>query len=114
MRHALTDVSSKHINGTAHRYRHAEEGASEWTKAARPSGTELSLPVSTPRVCALMDADFAADDSFRSPNNPSVCSGVHILLRSVCECVSEIWIWLNPGMGLGPTKWLEGKDRTMS
>lgn len=108
--HALTDISSKQINGEIRLYRRPGKEPSEWTKADQPSGTELSLPVSSLQPeCALMYADLAADevDCFRCTNNACVYFGEkkksHILHKSVCTRY-EFW----------PTAPREGKDRTMS
>ncbi len=63
MCHAWTDISSKQINAKICPYCHPGKKPSEWTKAERPSGAELSLPVSSSQlVRALMCADLAADE----------------------------------------------------
>lgn len=97
MCHAKTDVSSKQINGKICLYPHPGLGPSEWTKAERPSGTKLSLPVSSLQpVWALMYADLVADAgaSLRWTNNPSVYFRVHkshILQKNVCTRYDFDW-----------------------
>lgn len=85
--HALTDISSKQINGEMRLYRRPGKEPSEWTKADQPSGTELSLPVSSLQpACALMYADLAADevDCFRCTNNACVYFGEK---KKVTSCI---------------------------